>query len=317
MKIMRYLGLIGLAVFLYIVYAIGPGQIAGAFLRLDPVLFALALLALIPSVLAKAYRQCLLVNIFGPRLGLIDSAKIWLIGFFFSVISPGKSGNVIKSFYFKKKPGIPTGKGLSAVVIERFLDVAILFAFVLVSIIGLSFFFTAQADLLAPTVFLFVLFLLLAFVFTKKNIAILFARPFYRHFVPKKYGPRLRGAFHHFFEGVGIYKSKKLLLLEAIGLSVFSWSVAIFQCYLIALSLQINVSFAYLFMVIPIVNLLSILPIAFSGIGTRELSIVFFFGLIGISPGLAVSYSLLVFALDIVAGFAGWLLTFSEKTDIL
>jgi hypothetical protein len=317
MKIVNYLGIIGLVVFAYIIYSIGSVQIVESILGLDPFFFCLALLVLVPSVAIKAWRQCLLADVFGPRLGFPDSARIWIIGFFFSVISPGKAGNVVKSVYFKETLGLPMGKGLSVVVVERFFDIVILLLFVLLGLGGLSFYFLPGIDLLLPLALVFAGLALLAFLLAKKNAVLIFARPVYRHLVPKRFGPMLKAGFHQFFEGIDAYKSRRLVMLKVGAISVLSWFVAIAMCYLIALSLHIDVPFSYLFMVIPVVNLLSILPIAFSGIGTREASLVFFLGLVGVPAGTAVSFSLLIFLSDLLLGLVGWLIMQGQKNPNL
>ncbi len=313
MKLMRYLGLVGLAVFLLIVYAVGPLQIIGTFLRLDHSLFLIALLVLIPMLLLKAFRQCLLINAFGADLGFLDSLKIWLIGFFFSIVSPGKSGVAIKSFYFSDKTGLPVGKGLAAVVVEMFSDVAVLFVFALVGFAGISFYFILNIDMISPMLCLFALFLLLAFFLTKKGLVMFFFKPFYNYVIPKRFKGKLMAGFDDFFEAMETYKLRKLLLFKIVALTAFCWVIIIIQYYVLALALQIDIPFVYLFAVMPIVNLLSALPIAFSGLGTREASLVFFLGLAGIAATAAVSFSLLMLFLNIVVGSAGLLLITTEK----
>ena len=55
MRLMKYLGVIGLAIFFFLVWIIGPERILANFLLLDPVIFAAALLLLIPALLIKGY----------------------------------------------------------------------------------------------------------------------------------------------------------------------------------------------------------------------------------------------------------------------
>ncbi len=313
MKYVKYLGLIGLAVFVYIIWSIGIDNLVQSFSQLDPVLFALALLITIPSVLLKAYKQSLLVNGFGAKLGIIDSARIWLIGFFFSIITPGKSGDAIKCVYFSDKTSVSTGKGLLAVVVERFFDVAVLFALALLGLFVISSYLILDVDLFIPLLAIFLVFLAVAYLLTKKNLVFVVFKPFYRFFIPKRFNEKIKGGLDEFFDGIKIYKSKKGLMLKAGLLTVLLWVIAAIQYYILALSLNIPISFEYLFIIMPIVNLLGILPIAFNGIGTREISLVFFFALVSLPASTAVSFSLLVFFLTLILGGAGFILTLGEK----
>jgi uncharacterized protein (TIRG00374 family) len=313
MRLLRYLGLIGLIVFLFIVFAIGPSKIIGIFLRLNPLLFSIALIAIVPSVLLKAFKQALLVNTFAVKLSLFDSARIWLIGFFFSIISPGRSGDLVKSFYFASKTGVVAGKGLTAVVIERFFDVAALFLLSLIGFAIVSFHFILEAEMILPLLLFFMAFLALVFILTKKEIVLFFAKPFYRYLIPKRLQSNFKGGFNQFFEGVAVYKAKKLFLLMILLLTFLCWIVGILQYYLIANSLGLNVSFVYLLAVMPIVELLSVLPIAFSGIGTREAGLIFFLGLVGITADSAVSFSLLILFCALLLGLTGFIFFQGEK----
>ncbi len=302
---MRYLGLIGLAIFIYIVYSIGPGQIIESISKIDLLLFSLALLTLIPSVLIKAYKQGLLVNAFATRLGIAESAKIWLIGFFFSIVTPGRSGNLLKAFYFADRAAISSGKGLAAAIVERIFDVAVLFLFALLGFVMLSFYFVFQFDLGLILLF-FAAFLLLVFFFSKKGLVEFLGKPLFRFFVPKRFVRQLRAGFDQFFEGIAVYKARKRLMLKVALLTILSWIVIIVQYYFVVVALQINVSFLYIFAVMPIVNLLSVLPIAFSGIGTRGASLLFFLGLVGATASNAISFSILILLFNLLLGAAGF-----------
>lgn len=313
MRLIRYLGLVGLAVFFYIVYSIGVSQIIESFSRLNPFIFLAALLLFFPIILLKGAKQAMLVNAFAVRLSLLDSAKIWLIGFFFSTISPGRLGDLVKGLYFARKTGVSTGKGVTAIVIERFLDIAMLFIFSISGFAAISFYFFLRFDLFFSIVLFFAGFLFLAFILTKKAIMLFLLRPFYRYFVPVKFKGKVHAGFTQFFEGIAVYKAKKAVLAKATALTAIVWVFAISQYFLIAYSLQLDVPFLFLFAVMPIVELLSVLPIAFSGIGTREASLVFFLSFVGISANSAVSFSLLILFSGLLLALGGFVLMQGEK----
>ena len=70
-----------------------------------------------------------------------------------------------------------------------------------------------------------------------------------------------------------------------------------------------NISLYFMFMFLPTIIFVSILPVSISGIGTRDAASVLIFSLVGVPKDLAVAWSVLC----IVAGlwsfvFIGWLL---------
>jgi len=304
MQLMKYLGLVGLAIFIYIVYATGLDTIIASFAGLDLFYFSLALLVLVPSVLIKAWKQGILVKALGGKLGLLENARIWLIGFFFSIITPGRSGNLLKAFYFADRAGISAGRGLAASVVERVFDVAFLFVFGLLGLLALSLslFLDLDFTFIIAVLVIFAAFIVFALLFTKKSFVLMFAKPLFKFLVPKKFKEKLKEGFHEFYQGVGIYKKDFGLLIKVGLITLLSWVVVITHYYFLALALQIDVSFLFLFAVMPIVLLLSTLPIAFSGIGTREAALLYF---LNYNP-VAVSFSILIFFFNLVLGAAGF-----------
>ena len=84
------------------------------------------------------------------------------------------------------------------------------------------------------------------------------------------------------------------------------------QCYLIDTAMGLSINFITITLFMAISNLISFIPISISGLGTRDVTLIFLFSMIGLKPELALSYALLVFiSFFIVGGFlyavAGWL----------
>jgi uncharacterized membrane protein YbhN (UPF0104 family) len=69
---------------------------------------------------------------------------------------------------------------------------------------------------------------------------------------------------------------------------------------LIAAGLGAGVRLAYYFVFVPLTSLVLVLPISFAGLGVREGTYVFLFSQVGMSQEMALSLSLLVYALGTV-----------------
>jgi uncharacterized membrane protein YbhN (UPF0104 family) len=102
------------------------------------------------------------------------------------------------------------------------------------------------------------------------------------------------------------FKLSHLDLLKATVLSVSMHVLHICMYYLLAKSLAVEIPFAYLCVVIPIVNVASSLPISINGIGVRESLLIFLFSEVQVAPETAaltgVLFTLIV---TIVSGLGG------------
>ena len=82
--------------------------------------------------------------------------------------------------------------------------------------------------------------------------------------------------------------------------------------FLLAKALNIQVSLLYLFFVVPITFLLTMLP-SINGLGVREGGFVFLLGRIGISEAAAVSLSFATILIPMVVSIAGGILFIMQK----
>ena len=85
------------------------------------------------------------------------------------------------------------------------------------------------------------------------------------------------------------------LLASGLATAIYFWQSALFahQLGLALSSLQAGFALA-------LASILALLPISIAGLGTREATMIFAFSLYGLSRSEAVSYSLLIFAVQLV-----------------
>ena len=76
--------------------------------------------------------------------------------------------------------------------------------------------------------------------------------------------------------------------------------MVIFSPYFIVLALGLDVSLFYIFLFIPIVTIIEILPISILGLGSRDAAIILLFALIGINKENAFAISFLLLILKII-----------------
>jgi uncharacterized membrane protein YbhN (UPF0104 family) len=74
---------------------------------------------------------------------------------------------------------------------------------------------------------------------------------------------------------------------------------------IIAQNLNINIPAIDIFFIAIISGILNLLPITILGIGVREATLVFLFGLYGVDYNTAISFSLIIFAIQIITLLPG------------
>ncbi len=229
-----------------------------------------------------------------------NSFGMYSVAVFFSLITPGKIGEIIKIFYLHRDKQ-PLGKALITVVGDRLFDFAFL---IFLFLIGFGIFlryFQQQMLYLIIILVVFILFIYLIFK-TKSYLKLL------KFFIPVKYRDIIFAELPIFLNNLKKYKIKDYL--SGFILTSMASLVYIIQVYLLSLSLGLKLNFLFLIPMIAIANAADLLPISFNGLGTREAIFIFFFGLINLSAEKAVALSILqlfiVFSTALI-GFFCWL----------
>ncbi len=313
MKKSKLLPIIGIILFLYILSKVDVNKVIQGFGRIDVVWFGLTMAVFGVQHIIKAIRWKLLIDSYGINYPLLQSLKGWLIGYSLSLITPGKIGDFARAYYLKDK--METGKSLTTVMADRVIDIFVLF---ILAVIGISVFVNTYVKddfLLFGTYILFAAFLAFIFVFSKKTFATKILRPFYR-FAPKKYAERGRKVYNDFYSGLGILVKKKKIIFLTSLITLAFWLIAILATYMLAISLGFNITYAFLLIVMPIVMIILALPISFSGIGTRDATLIFFFSYIGLTAEMTLTYTIMLLAIDYFFAIFGFGLFFKNPLKI-
>ncbi|MBN2067997.1 MAG: flippase-like domain-containing protein [Candidatus Diapherotrites archaeon] len=301
----RYLALIGIVLFLYILCSVGPFEILGNFSKIDFSIFAVVLALVVPILLLKGLKQQILVSAVGKRLSLVENTRVWLIGFFFGSVTPAKAGDFLRAHYLNKCCGLSLGAGLAATAMERILDLLFMF---LAAVLGLLFFsleFSIGIEVISVLVGFLFLFVIGLAVLSRKRWVSFLLRPIFKFLLPEKFKERFKSGFHDFYNSIFPLVKKRQAMLTLAVLTVGSWLLIIFQYYLIAVSLQLPVSFELILSVMPAILLIEALPISFAGVGTRDATTIFLLGFAGIAAASAVSFSLAILAMNMLTTLIG------------
>lgn len=270
--------LIGIVLFLLLIYRTGVEKIIAALRTINPVFLFLLPPVLVIDALLKGSKWRLIINSFAIEYPLLESTKVFLIGVFAGLITPGRAGDLVRANYLKKTHN-SYSDCLSTVLVDRFIDIGVLAVLGSISLVLFSTFFTPLG-----VIYVMIAVLLGGYVVF---LVIFFNEQFMRKILTRLNSQRLITIYDK------LLTLNKKKLLQATILGFVAWVISTLEARIIAYSMNLPVSYAFLFMCIPIITFAEILPITISGFGTRELAFVTLFGLLKIPSELAIAFSLM------------------------
>ncbi len=294
-KYWRLLGSLVLVGFL--VWRVDWRQAGAAFAQLDVTYWLLALALFLLAQAVSAVRWQILAG----RLGLggrwWDYLSYYFTGMFFNLVLPTSvGGDVVRAWYLGRLEGPtpPTGRRTAAffsVLADRVNGFAVL--------IGLG----CLATLCCPTALPGWIWATVAAMggACVLGLAALPALPLLRSMLPAH--PRLA----HLLDGADLYRRDRrgMFLITALSLVVQLANVVL--VWLIGEGMGLPVPPLYYGVMVPLVAMLTLLPISLNGMGLREGGTVLLLAPLGVSSASAVTLSLLIFAVYTAASLAGGL----------
>ncbi|WAC05027.1 MAG: lysylphosphatidylglycerol synthase transmembrane domain-containing protein [Methanoregula sp.] len=288
----KILSLLGIVLFLIILSRINLGALVDIFAHINLPLLFMALLVNGAAIVLKSLKWKIIVNSVKNDFTLKESIKAFFVGFSFSTITPAKLGDFIRVLYIQDD-GCGLGKSLATVVIDRLIDIILLFSIALVGVYGFSVFY--HIEIISVSTFALLIVGIIAGIYIVLNKSVLSAllKPFFNLFVPQHLKGKISLYYNDFFTGLFAFYLDHRRFYSSIFVGLISWIPPFIYGYLLALSIGIDAGIFFFILVIPIISLLDLLPISISGIGTRDVALIFLFGLKSISPEQAVAFSLL------------------------
>ena len=268
-----------------------------------PLLVSVSLITL-PQLFLKSLRWRCLLRAQGINYGIAHSFVTYAKGIYFGMITPGRSGELIKVMYLKNEKNVDVGEAFSSVLLDRFFD---LYVLIIISIFSCLKFSVTQ-----PMVWAFLVGVIIFIPFVVIGIKVDVLRRFFQkildNFILKKKSKFLREHLGSFYHGVKKISFASLLLSFLLSLCVYSMFFA--QCYFLSRLISLDISFMNVVFISSIASLVAVLPISVLGIGTRDATIVYFFSKVGIVSASAIVYSFLMFfslyIIGAVTGFICW-----------
>lgn len=285
-----------------IIFILSKIDLCKMIIELRSVNIIFILLAFLTQLLAIPIRSfmwktSLLVQKINAPLSLLMTLNL-ITSFFNNFLPTTMGGDIVKAHKMSKYSG-KTIESIASVIVNRLCG---FFALITFSVFGVIFGFklikeTNIASVVFILLFLSIFFIL--FIFNKKLIEKFKFIKKVTIFFDKK------NMLAQFYESFYIYKSDKKNLFFIYMIALLAQFIVLIYYYVIILSLNLNIPFLYLMIVVPLICILEMLPISINGIGIRECAALFFFTKVGVAPHLAVLIGLINFLLRTIVSLIG------------
>jgi glycosyltransferase 2 family protein len=256
------------------------------------------------------YRWRMLMRPLMPIPSVKNLFGIYCIGLFFNMIFPSLIGGDVVKLYYAGKPSKKFAQSFAATFLDR--DAG-MFAMMIIAGIVVSIY---PISVPGVPVFLIIWSVFVAFILG--NIAI---------FVPRIHRLLIR-ILHRFnlskiamkvdmissaFQIMGKHKA---VLLWSLVISLFNQLLVIAVTWITALGLQLEISFYHFLVFVPVITLISMIPISLNGMGLREYSFKSLFGAIGVLPASCIALGLISSIILILTSLPGGIVYIFFKNRI-
>ena len=221
-------------------------------------------LALNFSVLViKGFRQHNILKKLGINVSNKDNLMLYFAGLSM-LVTPGGTGQIIKSYFLKNKFGIEISKSFPLVFVERYNDLIAIMTIVTTILVIIQ-----NYKLLLAVSVIWVIIILIYFIFRWNKVYIKIESIFTKINFLKK---RIDG-FSKSYKGLQTTTSKKMMI-ENWMFSIVAWCIDAISVYLIFLGFNQNLDLIYTTFVMYTSLLIGFITFLPAGLGVTELSVI-------------------------------------------
>ena len=122
-KLSTFLPLLGVALFLAVLYFANPAAIFATLAGANASLVLLAFAVNFSALFFKSWRWQRICRFIGFQVPFLDATRYWLASFSFGAVTPGRIGDLSRAFYLKRPKNVPFSRSLITVFVDRLFDV--------------------------------------------------------------------------------------------------------------------------------------------------------------------------------------------------
>ncbi|MCK4642119.1 flippase-like domain-containing protein [bacterium] len=313
-KLFNIIRIVLTLLFLYFVFRkIEFSLLKDAFISSDKIMLIWAFILFMVNTVLMTLRISTLFKVFPQKLSFLKVLRYYLIGIFFNQALPtAVGGDAVKGYKLGKAVNdVPSG--LLITFIDRLLGLLTMLAYLFVAILigGASYLKGNSLYLLSG--FAAICIVLTIMIFSTRLSGMVY-RIFFKPFEDKvKFLHRIKESYRFFLKT----RDQKKLYYIALVYSFAAQLILIVAVSLLAAGLGITLTLEVYFIVMPIIFVISMIPISVGGFGVREQAFVSLLALYGIGRIPALALALLYVGLYILMCIPGGVLyLFGEKEKI-
>lgn len=272
-KIVITLGLV-----IYLLSKLDLNAIYKAFLEINFYFILLTVPFIVLMYFIKTQKWNILLDSINLRIPFYDALKIILIGTFYGALTPGRVGEISRSFYLdaKKSKTIPT------VIFDRILDV---FCLLLMSIISILIFFNDEYLIYLVILMIAVFIIGVISITNEKTVSCFFKILNQNGESEQNYKESMKGIMNN-----------RKVMLYTFSLTFIYYIFHLFVYWLILKALNPMLD-DRIILSLPIVVISGFIPISISGLGVRELVCVTIFEMMNEDPTYGYLFSMILYLL--------------------
>ena len=250
---------IGLILIILLFFFVSPSAVIKSLNAINPIFLVCAVLVYAVTFFLLTTRWRLIVAHMGGYIPLGEAYQAFAGGVLYSDFTPGRIGDITRAILVRERIGIH--KGTISVFIDRYIDIIVLTGLGSAALVVYSSRFASILPLFALSV-LVVIFAGVTVLFLQNSwiFSVMQKIPFFN--IPE-FVSHLQNAFLEF-------KNGKKVIAEGIILTLLAWVTHALRIILITMGLGYTLPLPDLFLILPLISALSLIPVTLAGLGLVE-----------------------------------------------
>ncbi|MEW6365504.1 MAG: lysylphosphatidylglycerol synthase transmembrane domain-containing protein [Acidobacteriota bacterium] len=310
---MKYVALIGILVFGIIIWQTDFHAVGNILLAADLGLLGLCVALLVPTFYLKVLRWRVLLRLTGIDLSLRRCATLYLGSMFVASATPGRAGELAKVYFVHKEKEVPVGRALTSTIVDRLMEVIVLF---FLGVVGALLMTAGMQNLLYPVLGFSVALGIVILLMLNRRLVDLAVAVMRKTGLLRKFQSGLASDIDQFYGAMQDLRRPGLIM--PVLYTFVSMFFFLLNCVLFGRALGIDIASRSVVIIVSIAKLVALIPVTVAGLGTREGTFLYLFGLAGVGRDQVMSFSFLyIFMFNILVNLAGgvaWLYSPIRRT---
>ena len=269
----RFLSIIiSVAIIILLYWQIDFEKIIQVFLQANILWIILGLTLVVPITLLTAFRLTFL-SLYLNKIDFLEALKLILAASVMNLILPSKMGDVAKGVFIVREKGITYAQAIPLVVFEKISDLLALLLWCIFGLLFLQNYSSLYVTLLAVSFIFFTIGILSI----SSKAFVNFAFKFLISLLPNKLSSNVDNFKKGWLEIIDFINNDKIRGFLLSLLSIFLWFLHLLQIWIFIIALSPGVDFFVSLAITPLAIFAGLLPLTFSGIGTRDFAFIYLY----------------------------------------